>query len=521
MTVLVGELNCGYRINTIRVCILISCMSPFHHIALVSNMFGLHMVVLPNYSLSAETFNFDDIVTGDTSPPTAMPTPNPTVKVVTQAVVDEPIEESTSAAIAWWVWLIIVFVIILLLLCACIYCTRGKEGRQQKKQEEAINIWMQTGGTSVAPSHWGDAKTVAMRSQQQHQQQRSRQQKGGYAGGEEEMFLGQRMVVAARDRGSNKSSQQQYQKSRNNNNRAPNGSSSSSSSKKKKRRRHKPRQDERRRPGRDRHQAAIKRSICQTEMEVQMREEEYDDFDDEHALVPYANSNNNGGGGAMVPYNDTRSYATEEPEGSKPTRQRSMYASEAYANMENYSVAENTRSTVEPEGKSAHEAFKEVISTPPQNDSDKSAYSVIGDSDHTNGNKNNRHISRDGSSRHFDKDELYACSPEELPEDVRSRRREKERGEDNEYYERRERKKKSKKKSSKNKSSRNGQGNSPEKRRKKQSGAIETLRKSFSRLSSGHMEMDEVVDGPVIYCNDSDDSPSVLPSVMTGQQMDW
>ena len=477
------------------------------------------------HSLSAETFNLDDIVTGDTSPPTAMPTPNPTAKVVTQAVVDEPIVEEST--IAWWVWLIIVFVILSILLCACIYCTRGKEGRQQKKQEEAINIWMQTGGTSVAPSHWGDAKTVAMRSQQQHQQQRSRQQKGGYGGGEEEMFLGQRMVVAARDRGSNKSSQQQYQKSRNNNinNRAPNGSSSSSSSKKKKRRRHKPRQDERRRPGRDRSHAAIKRSICQTEMDEQMREEEYDDFDDEHALVPYTNSNNNnGGGGAMVPYNDTRSYATEEPEGSKPTRQRSMYASEAYANMENYSTAENTRSTVEPEGKSAHEAYKEVISTPtPQNDFDKSAYSVIGDSDHNNGNKNNRHISRDGSSRHFDKDELYACSPEELPEDVRSRRRrEKERGEDDEYYERRERKKKkSKKKSGRDKSSRNGQGNSPEKRRKKQSGAIETLRKSFSRLSSGHMEMDEVVDGPVIYCNDSDDSPSVLPSVMTGQQMDW
>ena len=75
---------------------------------------------------------------------------------------------SSSVNIAWWVWLIIVLVILGIIICACTCYKRNKTDTSLKKQEQAINIWMQT-GLNDDNKYKGstDARNVATMRQQQ------------------------------------------------------------------------------------------------------------------------------------------------------------------------------------------------------------------------------------------------------------------------------------------------------------------------------------------------------------------
>ena len=290
--------------------------------------------------MTADTFDFTDILTGSTNPPTGKPTPMPMNQkddVQTQSMEED--NGSDGSGMLWWIWLIIVLAILSILLCVCIYCSKRRKSKSEEKQQQAIYTWMKTGSTGSSYSKRTNPNSVSMRSQQQRRRY-------DYDN-EDELFLGQAMNV---------------RRSRYNEGKCYDEESRRPNQKRSRRQRHQPRKQRSSKPKKKRRGDDRERSKKKKRRKPRAQDEqlqlEYGDYNDElphqGALVLY---NTNDRGGALVPYDANQSYGTKEPEGSKVAKLKSMYAAEAYA-IE--SLANNTRQTEEPEGKNADEVYSVI-----------------------------------------------------------------------------------------------------------------------------------------------------------------
>lgn len=293
--------------------------------------------------MTADTFDFTDILTGSTNPPTGKPTPMPINQknnVQTQSMEED---NGSGGGMLWWIWLLIVLAILSILLCVCIYCSKRRKSKSEEKQQQAMYTWMKTGSTGSSYSTRTNPNSVSMRSQQQRRRY-------DYDN-EDELFLGQAMNVRRSRYNEGKYYDEESRRPHQKRSRQRQASRKQRSSKpKKKRRDH----------DRERSKKKKRRKPQARDEQLQI---EYGDYNDElphqGALVLYDTNDNRGNrGGALVPYDAfNQSYGTKEPEGNKVSKMKSMYAAEAYA-IE--SLANNTRQTEEPEGKNADEVYSVI-----------------------------------------------------------------------------------------------------------------------------------------------------------------
>lgn len=299
--------------------------------------------------MTADTFDFTDILTGSTNPPTGKPTPMPINQknnVQTQSMEED---NGSGGGMLWWIWLLIVLAILSILLCVCIYCSKRRKSKSEEKQQQAMYTWMKTGSTGSSYSTRTNPNSVSLRSQQQRRRY-------DYDN-EDELFLGQAMNV----RRSMYNEGKYYDEE----SRRPN-------QKRSRQQRHQPRKQRSSKPKKKRRDDDRERSKKKKRRKPRAQDEqlqlEYGGYDDKHphqgALVLYdpndrggAMDDTNGRGGVLVPYDANQSYGTKEPEGNKVSKMKSMYAAEAYA-IE--SLANNTRQTEEPEGKNADEVYSVI-----------------------------------------------------------------------------------------------------------------------------------------------------------------
>ena len=291
--------------------------------------------------MTADTFDFTDILTGSTNPPTGKPTPMPmNQKDDVQA---QSMEEDNDGGggMLWWIWLLIVLAILSLLLCVCIYCSKRRKSKsEEKQQQQAMYTWMKTGSTGSSYSTRTNPQSVSNRSQQERRRY-------DYDN-EDDLFLGQAMNVRRKNR---------YNESRyyDEEVRRPEQKRSRQRQASRKQRSSKPKKKHR-----DDYRERSKKKRRKPRARDEQLQLEYGDYDDhcpnQGALVLY-DTNDTNRGGALVPYDANRSYGTKEPEGNKVAKMKSMYAAEAYA-IE--SLANNTRQTEDPEGKNADEVYSVI-----------------------------------------------------------------------------------------------------------------------------------------------------------------
>ena len=287
--------------------------------------------------MTADTFDFTDLLTGSTNPPTGKPTPMPiNQKDGVQTLTMEE-DNGSGGGMLWWIWLIIVLAILSILLCVCIYCSKRCKSNSEEKQQQAMHTWMKTGSTGS--SYSTNPNSISMRSQQQRRRY-------DYDN-EDELFLGQAMNV---------------RRSRYNEGKYYDEESRRPNQKRSRQQRHQPRKQRSSKPKKKRRDDNRERSKKKKRRKPRAQDEqlqlEYGGYDDKHphqgALVLY---DPNDRGEALVPYDANQSYGTKEPEGNKVAKMKSMYAAEAYA-IE--SLANNTRQTEEPEGKNADDVYSVV-----------------------------------------------------------------------------------------------------------------------------------------------------------------
>ena len=141
--------------------------------------------------LNIETYNFDDILVGDTFRPTSSPT---ITKVeLNSAVAIEEINTSSSS-IPWWTWLLVALAVIICILISCCYMNRSKDEMDEEKEQQLtmyVNDQMYENGSSNK-SKSGQASVAASHRTYRTQHRSNR-------GGDDNMFLGQ-PIAASRSR---------------------------------------------------------------------------------------------------------------------------------------------------------------------------------------------------------------------------------------------------------------------------------------------------------------------------------
>jgi len=318
--------------------------------------------IFANVELSADTFNFDDILTGSTDPPSLAPTRRPTrspTKVVDDSTEVVIMEETTK--IDWWVWLIIILVLLLLCICCVFYCAGRKRNNTitgNKKQEQSINIWMKN---EAVPGDSSDLESKLTR--------KSRRRGGPPPS------------ISARS---------------NNQSRRPSRSV---------------------RP-------SVKRAISQTELEEEaLQEYEFRDtatemsagpivpVDLENADIVSAISVDPPEENALVSYSHRRHFEHDqsqstEPDGSKTPRKASMYASDVYYNSHSNTKAMHTDQDEKKEDPCGAKAPRQM--------------SVMGEA-HYSGPAISHNGKEPRGVKIPKKDSMFVCSIDELPEDVRSK----------------------------------------------------------------------------------------------------
>lgn len=387
--------------------------------------------VYSTVDVGMDTYEFDMLLTGPTNSPSDVPTTGrptrmpsrmpstvpseaPSDVIVDTSDVSAVIMDDTTTggitSIPWWVWLVIVLVLLLLcIFCRC--CCMYRKKKNAEKGKNAVNVYVQNGNAQQlekmrrAPPPLPPQRQQQQRPQQRQQQQRQQQQR----------------PPPRRDH----------------------------------------RLDESENPRASRHppprpRPAVTRHISQTELEEETREKEYMenrrkleeeearllrkreqrdpstertkiitsnvlvvheavvslDPPEENSLVVYSSNIND----RRRQSEDIRSYASEEPEGLKVPKMKSMFASDVYLNSDDGShpSSDESRSVEDPEGYKIPKQKSTFANTHAYSNSSP----VISDD---SGHGGKRRSTKKGV--YPKKDAMFLCSWEELPEEVQSKTR--------------------------------------------------------------------------------------------------
>jgi len=357
--------------------------------------------VYSNIDVGIDTYEFDMPTTG--RPTTARPTRMPS-KVPTEAPASAVIMDDTTTgwitSIPWWVWLIIVLVLLLLCIfcwCCCMY----RKKKNAEKGKNAVSLYVQN-GNAQQPDKMRRAPPPLPPQRQQQQRPAPRR-------------------VRRLDESE---------------------SSGASSS------RHPP----------PRSHPAMKRQISQTELEEEIREgldmeymENMRKLQEEEARLrkreqrdPSTDRTNIITNDALVAHEavsldppeenslvvdgsnindrhrqseDTRSYASEEPEGLKVPKMKSMFASDVYFNLGDdgsHPSSDELRSVEDPDGYKIPKQKSVFANTHAYYNSSP----VISDTDDSGHGRKRRAPKKVVNPK---KDAMFLCAWEELPEELRSK----------------------------------------------------------------------------------------------------